>query len=245
MPCKSFAAGNCRFGEACQYKHDKNAAPIPSSVAFDVTFGMACIGLADECDDFSMACIEIIDENENIQEIVYDAPEPEIDIEYENPCDPNFIIDFGHCALAAKMLVAPAVHPQTQLDNASFIIDSGSGHHIVSNRHLPDKVRHERTYQLWGPPLLATANGVIRPDRGIQISIEDLNITTQALVLDNSPAVLSLGRLCQVSGFTFTWEPGSRPVLTDPLGFTTELAVKELCPRALDERNLCLPDHGQ
>ena len=72
---------------------------------------------------------------------------------------------------------------------------------------------------------MATANGVIRPDRGVQISIDDLNITTQALVLDNSPAVLSLGRLCQVSGFTFTWEPGSNPVLTDPLGFTTELVT--------------------
>ena len=89
---------------------------------------MACIELAGECDDSGMACIEIIDENENIQEIVYDAQEPEIDIEYENPFDPNFTIDFGHYALAAKMLVAPAVHPQTQLDNANFIIDSGSGH---------------------------------------------------------------------------------------------------------------------
>ena len=77
---------------------------------------------------------------------------------------------------------------------------------------------------------MATANGIIRPDRGVQLSIDPLNITTGALVLENSPAVLSLGKLCQISGFTFNWQPGSRPVLTDALGFSTELEVRNFVP---------------
>ena len=77
---------------------------------------------------------------------------------------------------------------------------------------------------------MSTANGIIRPERGVQISIDPLNITTGALVLENSPAVLSLGKLCQISGFKFNWEPGQRPTLTDSLGFTTELDVRNFVP---------------
>ena len=122
------------------------------------------------------------------------------------------------------------MNPQTQLDNANFIVDSGSGHHIVPDRHLPVEVRMTRTYGLIGAPLLATANGVIRPERGVQLSIDPLNITTTALVLENSPAVLSLGKLCALEGFTFHWESGRRPTLTDEIGIETDLEVRNFVP---------------
>ena len=190
-----------------------------------------------------MACMEIINPSEITHDIVINHPESETYVENKYPFDPNYHIDFGHYAVAAKLLVAPAVMEQTQLDNANFIIDSGSGHHIVSNRHQPEEIRQDRAYQLWGPSPLATANGIFRPDRGFQISIDPLNITTGAFVLEYNPAVLSLGKLCQISGFTFNWQPGSRPILTGALGFSTELEVRRL--RVLDQRDLRLPDHGQ
>ena len=57
----------------------------------------------------------------------------------------------------------------------------------------------------------------------------------RALVLESTPCVLSLGVLCELSGYAFLWEGYSRaPVLTSPAGcLTPKLQVPELLARRL------------
>ena len=73
------------------------------------------------------------------------------------------------------------------------------------------------------------------------MSIDPLNITTTALVLENSPAVLSLGKLCALEGFTFHWESGRRPTLTDEIGIETDLEVRNFVPVLATEEIYACP----
>ena len=45
IPCRNYANGQCKFGDSCQYLHDKANVTVPASAAFDVSFGMACVEL--------------------------------------------------------------------------------------------------------------------------------------------------------------------------------------------------------
>ena len=65
-------------------------------------------------------------------------------------------------------------------------------------------------------PLL-TAHGEIDAGRTVQVNIPTIGTTAEALVLDNTPCGLSLGRNCMDEGYGFHWEPGQSPQLINPL----------------------------
>ena len=60
---------------------------------------------------------------------------------------------------------------------------------------------------------IQTANGVILVREEANVYVEDLDLWVWAKLVVDSPAVLSLGVLCQEHGFSYVWDAGQQPKL--------------------------------
>ena len=93
-----------------------------------------------------------------------------------------------------------------------YIIDSGASLHMVCSKSLSPKER--ASLRLASHPLtLQTANGLVQAKWEVDIEITPLKVQLVAMVLDNTPSVLSLGMLCEDEGFCFTHLAGKTPFL--------------------------------
>ena len=96
--------------------------------------------------------------------------------------------------------------PQHQMPDTRFsikgriVIDTGSGVHIVGKNNIDPQAAH--AIYTGRPYRLNTANGSIDVSNSINIVTPGFQGVLQACVLDNSPNVLSVGRLCD-DGWTF------------------------------------------
>ena len=110
-----------------------------------------------------------------------------------------------------------------------WVVDSGSGFDLVGRRMLPFMGRSE-VRDCERSLILSTANGEIRADKEAVIEIDKLGMKTTAIVLDDCPSVLSLGKKCMEEGFGFHWEPYGKPTLVLPSGKTISLQVEHYVP---------------
>ena len=68
------------------------------------------------------------------------------------------------------------------------------------------------------PITLKTANGYNEATQYAIVYVKELGMSVRAILLENSPPVLSLGRLCRKDGFELRWaqgetNPGNEPHL--------------------------------
>ena len=61
--------------------------------------------------------------------------------------------------------------------------------------------------------IVITANGEVRTDEEAIVYVTELDIILNMKVLDNTPAVLSLGKLCDENGYSYEWINGQKPHL--------------------------------
>ena len=91
----------------------------------------------------------------------------------------------------------------------AWLIDTGSGHDLVDFALVPDSA------QLIEPAnsniVPRTANSGCRPNGSIIMDIKPLKETSSALVLENTPNVLSVGLRCMGYGYSFHWPCGQVP----------------------------------
>ena len=92
-----------------------------------------------------------------------------------------------------------------------FIVDSGAGFHCVQRSNLSNV--ELQTLKNTTSIALQTANGMVNANQVVQVYIQELRLKLWALILDNTPCLLSMGRLCRQHGFTFTQEDANPPVL--------------------------------
>ena len=64
------------------------------------------------------------------------------------------------------------------------------------------------------PTIVITANGEVQThEEAIIVYVKELDIFLTMKVLDNTPAVLSLGKLCDENGYSYEWINGQKPHL--------------------------------
>ena len=80
------------------------------------------------------------------------------------------------------------------------------------------------------PRRLATANGVLTVKYQVNVMIESLGLVVSAIVMPNSPSVLSLGRLVAEHGYAFEWGESEAPILSHKSGLKIPLQVDNLVP---------------
>ena len=64
------------------------------------------------------------------------------------------------------------------------------------------------------PTTVVTASGVVQTNEEAQVYVHDLDLFVTVQVLDDTPAVLSLGKLCEENGYSYEWFSGQKPRLT-------------------------------
>ena len=63
------------------------------------------------------------------------------------------------------------------------------------------------------PTVVVTANGEVQTNDEATVCNKELNSFKTAKLLEDTPAVLSLGKLCEDHGYSYEWTSGQKPQL--------------------------------
>ena len=97
-----------------------------------------------------------------------------------------------------------------KLEEREFVVDSSVSLHMISNKDLSDAEMDTLTKSC-SPTIVITANGEVQTHEEAIVYVKELDIFLTLKVLDNTPAVLSLGKLCDENGYSYEWINGQKP----------------------------------
>ena len=99
-----------------------------------------------------------------------------------------------------------------KLEEREFVVDSRASMHMISKKDLNfaemDTLTTSRS-----PTTVITANGEVQTHEEATVNVKELDIFLTMKVLEDTPAVLSLGKLCDEHGYSYEWINGQKPHL--------------------------------
>ena len=109
-----------------------------------------------------------------------------------------------------------------------FVVDAGASMRMLSKKDLSSDemgtLRRSRT-----PTTVVTANGEVQTNEEAQVYVQDLDLFVTVQSLEETTAVLSLGKLCSEHGCSYEWKNGETPHLTKN-GKTTSCTMDNFVP---------------
>ena len=81
--------------------------------------------------------------------------------------------------------------------------------HMISKKDLSNCEMDTLTKSC-SPAIVITANGEVQTHEEAIVYVKELDIFLTMKVLENTPAVLSLGKLCDENGYSYEWINGQR-----------------------------------
>ena len=84
--------------------------------------------------------------------------------------------------------------------------------HMISKKDLSDAEMDTLTKSC-SPTTDITANGEVQTHEEAIVYVKELDIFLTMKVVENTPAVLSLGKLCDENGYSYEWIHGQKPHL--------------------------------
>ena len=90
-----------------------------------------------------------------------------------------------------------------------FVVDSGASMHMISKKDLSDAEMDTLTKSR-SPTIVITANGEVQTHEEATVHVKELDIFLTMKVLENTPAVLSVGKLCDENGYSYEWINGQK-----------------------------------
>ena len=84
--------------------------------------------------------------------------------------------------------------------------------HMISKKELSNAELDTLTKSC-SPTIVITANGEVQTHEETTVYVKELDIFLILKVLDNTPAVLSQGKLCDENGYSYEWINGQKPHL--------------------------------
>ena len=85
--------------------------------------------------------------------------------------------------------------------------------HMVGKKDL-DSAELETMRTKRSPTTVMTGNGEVRTREETTVCVKELDLLVTVMLLEETPAVLSLGKLCEDHGYTYHWTNGQKPHLT-------------------------------
>ena len=83
---------------------------------------------------------------------------------------------------------------------------------MISKKNLSDAAMDTLTKSC-SPTIVVTANGEVQTHQEAMVYVKEMDIFLTVKVLENTPAVLSLGTLCDENGYSYEWINGQQPHL--------------------------------
>ena len=91
--------------------------------------------------------------------------------------------------------------------------------HMITKKDLSDAEMDTLT-KACSPSIVIPANGEVQTHEEATVYVKELDIFLTMKDLENTPAVLSLGKLCDENGYSYDWINGQKHVsLKTGLGF--------------------------
>ena len=97
-------------------------------------------------------------------------------------------------------------------EEREFFVDSGPSMHMISKKDLIIDEMDILTKSC-SPTTVITANGEVQTQEEAIVYVKEFYIFLKMKVLENTPAVLSLGKLCDENGYSYEWINGQKPHL--------------------------------
>ena len=107
-----------------------------------------------------------------------------------------------------RCLPASTLKPEEK----EFVVDSGASMHMISKKDLSEAEMDTLTKSC-SPTIVITANGEVQTQEEAIVYVKELDIFLAMKVLENTPAVLPLGKLCDENGYSYEWINGQKPHL--------------------------------
>ena len=107
-----------------------------------------------------------------------------------------------------RCLPASTLEPEER----EFVVDSGASMHMISKKNLSNAEMDTLTKSC-SPTIVITANGEVLTHEEATVYVKELDIFLTLKVHENTPAVLSLGKLCDENGYSCEWINGQKPHL--------------------------------
>ena len=107
-----------------------------------------------------------------------------------------------------RCLPASTLNPEER----EFVVDSGASMHMISKKDL-SKAEMDTLTKSCSPTIVITANGEVQTHEEAIVYVKELDIFLTMKVLENTPAVLSLGKLCDENWYSNEWINGQKPHL--------------------------------
>ena len=107
-----------------------------------------------------------------------------------------------------RCLPASTLKPEER----EFVVDSGASMHMISKKDLRDAEMDTLTKSC-SPTIVITANGEVQTHEEATVYVKELDMFLTMKVLENTPAVLSLGKLCDENRDSYEWINGQKPHL--------------------------------
>ena len=112
--------------------------------------------------------------------------------------------------IEAKVMLAPS---SKKSEEREFVVDSGASMHMTSKKELSSEemhtVKRSRT-----PTVVLTAICDVYTHEEAQVFVHDLNLFVTVQLLEETPEVLSLEKLCEHHGYSYECVSDQKPPLT-------------------------------
>ena len=113
-------------------------------------------------------------------------------------------------------------------EEREFVVDSGASMNMISRKDL-NSAEMDTLTKSCSPTIVITANGEVQTHEEVTVCVKELDIFLTMKVFENTPAVLSLGKLCDENGYSYEWINGRKPHLIKN-GINTENFVPIVVP---------------
>ena len=104
--------------------------------------------------------------------------------------------------------IGACLHQLLNQRNENFVVDSGASMHMISKKDL-SKAEMDTLTKSCSPTIVITANGEVQTHEEATVYVKELDFFLTMEVLENTPAVLSLGKLCDENGYSYEWNQWS------------------------------------
>ena len=84
--------------------------------------------------------------------------------------------------------------------------------HMISKKDL-NSAELETVTTSKSPTTVITANGKVQTNEEATVYVKELDVFLTMKVLEDTPAVLSLGKFCDEHGYSYEWSNGQKPHL--------------------------------
>ena len=99
-----------------------------------------------------------------------------------------------------------------KVEEREFVVDSGASMHMISKKDL-NSAEFDTLTKSCSPTIVISANGEVQTHEEATVYFKELDIFLTMKVLEDTPAVFSLGKPCDEHGYSYEWINGQKPHL--------------------------------